>query len=89
MKRKFKRDDPQFNQMKKFLSIQIIEHKKKTMTYANRNPGLGFEQAQKCGGLSQEKEEIKTGSVNIICCCIKLCIILNFVLTQCLSPLTL
>jgi hypothetical protein len=62
MKRKFKRDDPQFNQMKKFLSIQIIEHKKKTMTYANRNPGLGFEQAQKCGGLSQEKEEIKTGA---------------------------
>ena len=32
-------------------SPQIIEHKKKTMTYANGNLGPDLGQAQQCGGV--------------------------------------
>lgn len=38
------------------------------MTFANVNLHLDLGQAQTCGGSSQEKEEIKTASINIIFC---------------------
>jgi len=39
------------NKTNNHLSLQIIEHKKKTTTYNIGNPGSDLGQAQTCGGV--------------------------------------